>query len=713
MKKLFFFISLFVFSGFVSAQNKQLTIEDAIMAYYKGLYPEQLHCHWLPDGKSISYYQHDKQTLFVEPIATKDPKEVLNMKELNKALAEKGLKPVYYLYGYEWVNASTFALTNGTEHFEFDVVKKAVTKSVKLPSTASNITKSANGVFAFTLENNLYVWQNNKAVAISDEKNKDIEFGQTVHRNEFGISGGIFWSPSGKQIAYYRNDQTSVTNYPLVDISTRVAKLEEDKYPMAGMDNEKVSLWVYDLEQKKSWQIKTASDKDQFLTNIAWSPDNKTIYIAELNRQQNHMHLNSYNANNGNFETTLFEEKHSTWVEPEHAMVFLKNKPNQFLWQSERDGYNHVYLYNTSGKQLRQITKGKWIVTKVLGTDSKEKELYVVTTQKSPLERHLSAVNMKNGKMRDLTPKAGSHSINFSPDKKNFIDTYSALDVPNVIQVSNIKGKVVRNILTSKNPVADYNIGDIEMFNIKAADNTTDLYGRIVKPVGFEEGKKYPMIVYVYGGPHAQLVENKWLGAVRFWQLYMAQKGYVCMTIDNRGSANRGFEFENVIHRNLGKAEMADQMKAVEYMLSKGYVDKDRIGVHGWSYGGFMTTSLMTYHPETFKVGVAGGPVIDWKYYEIMYGERYMDTPKENPEGYKNSNLIPMASKLKGRLLMIHGAIDPVVVWQHSLAFVRECVKQNKQLDYFVYPRHEHNVGGRDRVHLMDKVSIYFDDFLK
>jgi dipeptidyl-peptidase-4 len=252
----------------------------------------------------------------------------------------------------------------------------------------------------------------------------------------------------------------------------------------------------------------------------------------------------------------------------------------------------------------------------------------------------------------------------------------------------------------------------MSVFTIKAADDKTDLYCRLIKPLNFDPSKKYPAIVYVYGGPHAQLVEDSWLGGTSLWDFYMAQKGYVIFTVDNRGSSNRGLEFENIIHRNLGITEMEDQLKGIEYLKNLGYVDMDRIGVTGWSYGGFMTISLMTHYPEVFKVGVAGGPVIDWKYYEVMYGERYMDTPDENPDGYEKTSLLNYAKELKGRLLIIHGAIDNTVVWQHSLTFLEECIKNKILVDYFVYPRHEHNVSGIDRLHLMRKITQYFDDYL-
>jgi dipeptidyl-peptidase-4 len=275
------------------------------------------------------------------------------------------------------------------------------------------------------------------------------------------------------------------------------------------------------------------------------------------------------------------------------------------------------------------------------------------------------------------------------------------------------EGKNIKNIMTSENKLADYKLGNMTVGTIKAADNTTDLYYRLITPPDFDPKKKYPTIVYVYGGPHAQLVDNSWLGGVALWDFYMAQEGYVMFTVDNRGSANRGFEFESVIHRQCGQNEAADQMKGVEFLKSLPYVDADRIGIHGWSYGGFMTITLATMFPETFKVAVAGGPVIDWKYYEVMYGERYMDTPTENPEGFKKTSLLNKAGNLKGRLLVIHGYVDPVVVPQNSLDFIKSCIAAGTDLDYFFYPNDEHNMRGATRVHLMKKVTRYFDDYLK
>ena len=348
----------------------------------------------------------------------------------------------------------------------------------------------------------------------------------------------------------------------------------------------------------------------------------------------------------------------------------------------------------------------------MIGFDPKEKRMFYVSTQESPLERHIYSVVLESGKISKISSDEGTHAGQLSSDGKYILDTYSSINVPRNINLLKSSGKKIKTLLSADNPYCNYKLGEIEVSYIKGNVEHPDLYYRMIKPVDFDPGKKYPVIVYVYGGPHSQLVKNTWLGGSRLWQHYMAQKGYISFTLDNRGTLGRGFDFESSIHRQLGALEMKDQMAGIDYLKSLPWVDDSRMGIHGWSYGGFLTTSLMLKHNDVFKVGVAGGPVMDWKYYEIMYGERYMDTPDENPEGYKNSTLKNYVGKLDGKLLIIHGAMDSTVVLQHSLTFLRECVKEGVQLDFFIYPGHPHNVRGKDRVHLMRKVSNYFKDNL-
>jgi dipeptidyl-peptidase-4 len=389
----------------------------------------------------------------------------------------------------------------------------------------------------------------------------------------------------------------------------------------------------------------------------------------------------------------------------------VPNNPGQFVWVSERTGYDHLYLYDTKGKLIRPLTKGDWMVTDILGFSKDGKQLFYSSTAESPLERHSYSVNLKNAKTTRLTQDKGMHSASLSPDGKYILDNYSNQATPRKIQVLGTDGKLKQTLLTAKNPLTDYALGETTITILKAEDGT-GLYTRMITPPNFDKNKKYPVVVYVYGGPHLQLITNNWLGGANLWMHLMAQKGYIVYTMDSRGSSARGLAFEQAPFRQMGTVEMADQLRGVEYLKSLPYVDANRMGMHGWSYGGFMTTTLMLRSPDTFKVGVAGGPVIDWKFYEIMYTERYMDSPEQNKEGYEQANLLNHVKNLKGKLLMIHGTADDVVVWQHSLSFLKKAVDEGILLDYFVYPGHPHNVRGKDRVHLMRKITQYLDDNL-
>lgn len=712
MKKLFplFILLSFVFTTFISAQEKELTIKDAVIGQYRDLYPEYIsQLAWIPQSNNYTFVE---DTLLMRSNVKSDKDEILlDLKSLNALLGDD-YKNIKYFPRIQWLSSKVFQIRVKNNFFRINPFKEKLVKRTAIPANAENIEFSDSyEQFAYTVNNNLFLFNGHKHIQITNEENKEIISGQEVHRREFGINKGIFWSPDEKQIAFYRKDETMVTDYPLVDITTRVASLNNIKYPMAGMKSHHVKVGIYNIEKDKTTFLKTGEPEEKYLTNIEWGPNSEKIYLAELNRDQDHMKLQKFSASSGNLDKTLFEEKHPKYVEPLHPVKFIPNSDNQFIWQSRRDGYNHLYLYNTEGDLIKQLTEGEWEVTRFLGFGKKNQTVFFTSTKESPLDRHAYKADIKNGNLLKLTSEAGMHRIKMNSDGEYFINNYSSQTVPRKINILDNQGKETKHLLTAKNPLKDYNLGEITISKTKA-DDGTDLYYRLIKPSDFDPEKKYPAIIYVYGGPHAQLVTNSWLGSARMWQLYMAQKGYVMLTLDNRGSANRGLKFENIIHRNLGVKELDDQMKGVELLKESGYVDTDRIGVHGWSYGGFMTTSMMLKKPGTFKVGVAGGPVIDWKYYEIMYGERYMDTPQENPDGYKNANLKNYVTNLDGKLMLVNGAIDDVVVWQHSLSFIRECVKNNVQVDYFVYPGHQHNVRGRDRIHLMEKVTQYFEDYL-
>ena len=559
-------------------------------------------------------------------------------------------------------------------------------------------------------------------VLVAESENSQITYGQVVSRNEFGIEGGTFWSPSRDKLAFYRKDESKVTTFPLLDITSRTGSLVEIKYPMAGMGSENVQLGVYDLATGETVYVKADEfGYDRYLTNITWSPDGSKIFIQLLDRSQKHLKLNMYDAATGGLIKTILTEENEKYVEPQDPVWFIKGRNDLFLYRTDnRDGYRNLYLCDTEGN-IRRLTETDADVAYIANDG---KYVWYTSAEVSPVENHLFRISLKFpsslkgldktkfGKPEQLTKAEGWHSITMSPDLTEYVDMWSNVTTPRVTDLCSSDGKLIKNLLTAKDPTLDYAYTEINLGTIKSADGLHDNYYRLIKPLNFDPSKKYPTIVYVYGGPHSQLVTNTYLANLRRWEMHMAQRGYLVYVQDNRGTANRGAAFEKAIHGQCGQAEMADQMEGVKMLMSLPYVDKDRIGVHGWSYGGFMTISLITNYPDIFKVAVAGGPVIDWKWYEVMYGERYMDNPATNPEGYAKTSLINKAKDLKGKLLICQGAIDPVVVWEHSLSFVRECVKNNVQVDYFPYPCAEHNVMGKDRVHLNDKITMYFEDYL-
>lgn len=690
------------------AQTKLFTIDDAVVGQYRQFAPENYrNLSWRGETNLLTWIEKNELKQMNE--MGKETQSLLSLSELNKGRGSFMTDSMRYFPQIFWLDNQSFRFTYMGNNYWFSMDKKEIVKQVVFPEGVSGQEESENGDFAYVKDHNLFVWKDGKEIAVSIDGKYGLVYGESVHRNEFGIEDGIFWSPKGNALAFYRMDESMVTDYPLVDVSERVATLRNIKYPMAGMTSHQVKLGVYQLSSGQITYLQIEGPVDQYLTMVTWSPDEKFIFVGILNRGQNHLSLNKYDAATGLFIKTLFEESHPSYVEPEHALIFLPENPTQFLYQSERDGFNHLYLYDTEGKLIRQITSGKFEITGFIDFDAKGKHIYVETNREDPKQRQIEKISLDKGTFKKLTPQKGTNSILFNENQSKFVCFNTSVEVPNLIEVYAENGKKVSELLRARNPYVDYKMGEMSLFTIPSADGTTPLECRMIKPVDFDPTKKYPAIVYVYGGPHAQLVTDQFLGGARLWEFYMAQKGYVLFTLDNRGSAHRGRDFENVIHRQCGQAEVLDQMQGIDFLKKTGFVDENRIGVHGWSYGGFMTISMMVNYPDVFKVGVAGGPVIDWKFYEVMYGERYMDTPEENPEGYAKTSLLDKAKQLKGDLLIIQGGVDPTVVSQNSQEFLNEAIKAKKQVDYFVYPNHEHNVMGWDRVHLMDKVTRYFE----
>ena len=713
--KQFIFVTLLIaaVSANTFSQDKLLTIQDAVLKGRTSLAPKRLQSlAFVPGSKKIAYL--DKNEIKLVNAETGKEISSFSVLSLNKKLREASSDTLGSLDKITWKNDQGFYFSTTHDEWEYALDKNTLVKSTRVQGDAvfENTDPFKEGeVFAYIGDNNLFVYANKQAKKITEDGSYEIVNGKSVHRDEFGITKGTFWSPNGNYLAFYRMDQSDVTDYPIIDWTTYPAKNKNIKYPMAGNKSHYVTLQIYDLKNKSTVKIKTEGPKDQYLTNVAWSPDETKIYMAVLNREQTHYALNAYDVATGNLVKTLFEEKDDRYTEPLHPMLFLKNDPKQFIWQSRKDGFNHLYLYTSDGHLVKQLTKGNWEVKDVSGFDEKGQCLLFHANEQAPVNQDFYSVNLKTGKMMRLTKDAGFHTVTVSKTGDLGIDNFTSCYLPREYRVINTSNANSVTVFKAENPIKDYALGKWALFTIKNGEGA-DLYCRLFKPAAFDSTKKYPVLVYLYNGPHSQLVTNTWMAGGELWYQYMAEKGFIIFTLDGRGTSYRGKEFEQVVHRRLGDKEMEDQLKGVDYLKSLPYVDANRIGVHGWSFGGFMTTSLMTRHPGVYKVAVAGGPVIDWSYYEIMYGERYMDTPLENKEGYAKANLLNYVDKLQGKLLMIHGAQDDVVVWQHSILYQKKAVDKGILVDYYVYPGHLHNVLGKDRAHLMEKITNYFIDNL-
>jgi len=683
------------------AQKDTLNLSDAILGRWSQFAPERINgLQWVKDANQYSFIEGNSIII----VDLEGNRQEIALSSINSHLSEDSLTRIPRI---SWVDSSTFKFQKKNEFFYYNYTTNSLTKVISINENAHNQEFSPSGIaLAYTIDNNLFVQDsNNKTLQVTNDVNKDIVNGQAVHRYEFGISKGTFWSNNGNKLAFYKKDESMVSDYPLVNTNTRIAEANIIKYPMAGMTSHNVTVGVFDLKDEQIIYLKTGEPKEQYLTNIAWGPNDKYIYIAVLNRDQNHMKLNKYDAQSGDFVMTLFEERHENYIQPLHPMLFVKGNNNEFLWRSERDGFDHFYRYNVDGKLINQVTKGKWVVKDFIAFDGNS--IILTGTHHNALETQVFRSTIKAARSTMISKTEGIHRIKANYNGRFLLDSYNSLSNPGTIELIDHTGNSLKTLLQSKDPFEDTEIAQTELYTIKADDGTI-LNCRMIKPSNFDESKTYPALVYVYNGPGVQLIYNTNLAGASLWMHYLAnQENYIVFTVDGRGSENRGREFEQAMFRNLGEVEMRDQITGVEHLKALGYIDSNRIAVHGWSYGGFMTTNLMCTYPDVFTCGIAGGPVIDWKFYEIMYTERFMDTPQTNPEGYKNTSLLNKAKNLKGDLLMIHGTQDDVVVWQHSLAFVQQCVEDGVQLDYFPYPGHPHNVRGKDRVHLMRKVIDY------
>ena len=711
-----FVVALFLQTAAFAQENgttkTELTLKDAVLGQMRIYGPDRAFgVQWLPESDMYTCFNKTYQSMVMGNAAEPEQKlgEILTVEKMNKILGSE----LTSFFGLEWLNLSEFIINDGIHFYWVDALSDQGKLLNTLDETAENgMMHKKSFHIAYTIENNVYVKsKEGEKRTVTNNTDKNIVSGQAIARSEFGISGGLFWSNSGNHLAFYQKDETEVHDYPLLDISQTPGELMSIKYPMAGQKSEKPRVGIYDLTSKQTVYISPKGAADDYLTNFVFTPDDQFVILAEVNRDQNHMMVNLYEVKTGKFVRTLFEESNEKWVEPEHAAFFPSAKSNNFIWISERSGFSNLYYYDLNGKLLSQLTNHSFVVKDILGATPDGTTVYYSATGENPLNTLVYSVSVtpKHTPSKRITLIDGTHEVQLSSSGKYIFDAYSNHDIDYHACILNPDGKIIKQIMVTKDKLSDVKIGTAEINTLTAADGTK-LYTRLIKPSNFDPSKKYPVMVYVYGGPHAQMITNSWLDGANLWMYWMAEQGYLVYTLDGRGSAYRGFADESQIHRQLGTVEMNDQLEGVKYLKSLSYVDSNRLAVHGWSFGGFMTTSFMLRYPDVFQVGVAGGPVTDWKYYEIMYGERYMDRPEQNVAGYEKASLLTHAKNLKGDLLLIHGTVDDVVVMQHNYALVKKFVELGIQMDFFPYPMHKHNVTGKDRVHLMDKVLNYIID---
>ncbi|MGB1646272.1 MAG: DPP IV N-terminal domain-containing protein [Crocinitomicaceae bacterium] len=702
LKLTIYSITILFFSILTHAQ-KDLSLDDAVMNQYRKYAPDRIaNFEWIPGSNDYSFLDEGRTKLVRSNPTTDKVTTIIDIEEVNEIMNTS----YDIFYSVSWINQNEVLLEDDFSFIKINLETKKGESFWTDEGESNPLFEPSSGKLAFCVENNVWIRDNSNSITVTNNSDPNIVSGQSIARSEFGITNGLFWSKNGSYLAFYQKDETNVHNYPLLNNSETPGSLMSIKYPMAGQLSEKPRIGIFNTETGNTVFIRPRGNEDDYLTNLSFTPDEKYVVIAEVNRAQNHMWLNVYSSEDGNFVKTLLEETNERWVEPETPAYFPCEKENDFVWMSEKDGYMNLYYYDFNGKLKYQVTNHEFVVKEILGMSSDKKHLYYSATGENPMNTMVYDFNVKKKISTLLTAIDGTHRVKISENGKYYCDTYSNGTTPNKSIIYNSKRIPVKTINNSVDKLKDHKIGKTEIGKLLASDNS-DLYYRLIKPYDFDSTKQYPVMIYVYGGPHAQLVTNSWMYGASLWMHWMANQGYIVFTMDNRGSANRGFSFESQIHRNLGTLEIEDQMKGVSFLKSLKYVDPNRLAVHGWSYGGFMTTSLMLRKPDVFNVGVAGGPVTDWKYYEVMYGERYMDQPEENPRGYKQASLFTHAENLEGDLLLIHGTVDDVVVMQHNLALVQKFIELGIQMDFFPYPMHKHNVYGRDRVHLMTKILNY------
>jgi len=566
---------------------------------------------------------------------------------------------------------------------------------------------------AYVWENNLYTkdlkTQKNKAVTKDGKRNAIINGAvDWVYEEEFSMSTGYQWNEDGSAIAFYKFDESKVPQYSMTTYEGLYPQQNNFKYPKAGEANSIVDVYVYTLKSGKLKKMLTGSENDQYLPRIKWTKDNNILSIQRLNRLQNKWELLLANSQTG-IINVAYEETDKYYIDITDDLIFLPGN-ELMLMTSERNGYRHIYLHKSNGPEIAPITKGNWEVADILGFNDLEKTIYYSSFEISPLEKHIFSIKIDGSDKKDLTSTSGMHSANFSTDFSYFLHTTSTINSPSVSSINRGNGDFVRTLEDNKllkDKLSEYKFSEAELGTLTA--NNTTLNYWMIKPKDFDPSKKYPLLMFVYGGPGSQQVTNSWGGGNYLWHQMLAnEKGYIIACVDNRGTGARGSEFKKMTYKELGKYESDDQISAAQYFGTLSYIDASRIGIWGWSYGGFMSSTCLTKGADVFKAAIAVAPVTNWRYYDNIYTERYMQLPKDNEEGYDKNSPINMVDKLKGKYLLVHGTGDDNVHFQNSVKMVEKMVELNKPFQSAYYPDKNHGIyGGNTRLHLFTLMTNF------
>jgi len=685
---------------------------------------------WTPDGKQLSYFEtrgsgkDAKTELWAMDAATGQRRLLVAADKLESILPGETSRPTQATglgrrapSQYQWAPDGKGILFQGpTALVWLDVKSQMARTLVSGRASIADPKISPDGRFvSFVRDHNLCL------VSVTDGKQRAITQGGTeeirkgeldwVYPEELEIKTAYWWAPDSSAIAYLEMDERKVTQYPLVDFSSPSGEAEMERYPVAGDANPIVRVLVASLSGGKPRAMDTGAETDIYIPRVNWLNDSKRLGIQRLNRTQTTLDLLIADATTGKARAAL-SENDANWINLSDDLYFLKDG-KRFLWSSERSGYRHLYLYDLEGKQLAQLTRGEWEVSAVEAIDEAKGLVYFTATEKSPLERQLYRVALDGTGFTRLTKDAGTHAAVFAPHAAAFYDTSSNAEAPPRQDLYRADGSHIATINENKiEELADYRLSPTEFVTVKSHDGV-QLNASIIKPRDFDPQKKYPVLVYTYGGPHSQVVRNVWGGANFLWNELMAQKGYIIFSLDNRGSAGRGHAFETPLHFRLGSQELSDQRDGVQYLKSLPYVDSNRIGIWGWSYGGHMTLHAMFEAGDDFKVGFAGGPVTDWRYYDSIYTERYLGLPQKNEKGYQNSSPVKYAAQFKGKLLIAHGTADDNVHFANTLSVINDLIEAGKYVEVLAFPGRGHGVSDPPALRvLMQRVTQFFLDNL-